>query len=129
MDECAGARRVSGLVTALEISPPSKSRRRVQRLEIKSRRGEISRKYGIIYYYYYGTSVTRAPLYVLYTVRDIFQHKPRGRMKQTSACHVQGCYKLRTIIYCCTLDGAIDQRVSLSEGKIGGFKGDFVHQQ
>ena len=47
MDECAGARRVSGLVAALEISPPSKFRRRVQRLEIKSRRGEISRKYGM----------------------------------------------------------------------------------
>ena len=48
MDECAGARRVSGLVAALEISPPSKCRCRVQRLEIKSRRGEISRKYGIL---------------------------------------------------------------------------------
>ena len=49
MDECAGARRVSGLVAALEISPPSKFRRRVQRLEIKSRRGKISRKYGILF--------------------------------------------------------------------------------
>ena len=46
MDECAGARRVSGLVATLKISPPSKFRHRVQRLEIKSRRGEISRKYG-----------------------------------------------------------------------------------
>ena len=44
MDECAGARRVSGLV-----APPSKFRRRVQRLEIKCRRGEISRKYGVIH--------------------------------------------------------------------------------
>ena len=43
------AGRVSGLVTALEISPPSKFRRRVQQLEIKSRRGEISRKYGNYY--------------------------------------------------------------------------------
>ncbi|MCG8620951.1 MAG: hypothetical protein MJE68_02965 [Proteobacteria bacterium] len=46
MDECAGARRVSGLVAALEILPPSKFHRRVQRLEIKSRHGKISRKYG-----------------------------------------------------------------------------------
>ena len=38
---------MSGLVAALEISPPLKSCRRVQRLEIKSRRGEISRKYAI----------------------------------------------------------------------------------
>ena len=41
MDECAGVRRVCGLVAALEISPPSQSRRRVQRLEIKSRHGKI----------------------------------------------------------------------------------------
>ncbi|MCG8624168.1 MAG: hypothetical protein MJE68_19515 [Proteobacteria bacterium] len=47
MDECAGTRRVSGLVTALKMSPPSKFHCRVQRLEIKSRCGEISRKYGI----------------------------------------------------------------------------------
>ena len=41
---------VSGLVAALEISLPSKFRHRVQRLEIKSRRGEISRKYGMQVY-------------------------------------------------------------------------------
>ena len=46
MHECAGVRRVSGLVATHEISPPSKFHRRVQQLEIKSRRGEISRKYG-----------------------------------------------------------------------------------
>ena len=39
-------KQASGLVAALEISPPLKSRRRVQRLKIKSHRGEISRKYG-----------------------------------------------------------------------------------
>ena len=59
MDECAGARRVSGLVTALEISLPSKSRRRVQRLDIKSRRGEISRKYGNYVFSSYWCSLYR----------------------------------------------------------------------
>ena len=54
MVECAGARQVSVLVVALEILPLSKFRHRVQRLEIKSRRGEISRKYGI--YWPYNTS-------------------------------------------------------------------------
>ena len=68
MGEYAGARRVSGLVAALEISPPSKFRRRVQRLEIKSRRGEISRKYGnwlhIILYLCYDLIPNTKPLHV-----------------------------------------------------------------
>ena len=30
---------------------------------------------------------------LLYAVRNIFQHKPRGCMKETSACHVWVCCK------------------------------------
>ena len=42
----------------------------------------------INFYGMFATHATHVPLYILYTVCDIFQHQPRGRMKETSACHV-----------------------------------------
>ena len=53
-------------------------------------------------------------IYILYAVRDVFQRQPRGRMKETSACHVNGCGKHEETARSKVKHGAIDQSVFVS---------------
>ena len=67
-----------------------------------------------------GTSVTCAPLYLLYTVCDMFQHQLRGLMKELLMSRVRmlQVWGSRSLLKAVLKeDGAIDQSVSVSEDK------------
>ena len=77
----------------------------------------------IFIYLYYGTYVRTSParvvLYIVYAVRDIFQHQLRGCMKELLCVTCKGAASTRIYrrLHEAMLEeeGAIDQSVSISE--------------